>query len=85
MTNHTITVYWSSSFALAELALYAVAVSRLGGTRGFTAPIVGQVLVANAATLVGLYGLNQVVTVATGYLARRRRVGSRLRCGSRST
>jgi len=61
-----------SSFALYELALYAVAVSLLGGTRGFTVPIVGQVLVVNAATLVGLYGLNQVVTVGTGYLARRR-------------
>jgi hypothetical protein len=60
-----------SAFALYELALYVVALSILGGTRAFAAPIVGQVLVVNTAAFIGLYGLNQAVTVGIAYLGRR--------------
>jgi hypothetical protein len=61
---------FGGAFAVYELGLYAAAVSLLGGTRGFALPIVGQVLLVNAAALVGLYGLNQLAT-AVGLLGRR--------------
>jgi len=61
-----------SAFALYQLTLYAVAVSMLGGTGAFVPRIIGQVLLVNAVTLVGLLGLNQLVTAAV-FLSRRRR------------
>ena len=61
-----------SAFVLYQLALYAVAVSILGGTSAFAPPIIGQVLLVNAVTFVGLFGLGQLVQTA-GSLARRRR------------
>jgi hypothetical protein len=61
-----------SAFALYQLALYAVAASMLGGTGAFAPRIIGQVLVVNTVTFVGLLGLRQLVEAA-GYLARRRR------------
>jgi len=62
-----------SAFAMYQLSLYAVAVSMLGGTRAFAPRIIGQVLLVNTVTLVGLYGLNQLVAAAGGVLNRRRR------------
>jgi hypothetical protein len=59
-----------SAFAVYELGLYALGVSVLGGTRGFAPSIVGQVLVVNAVTLLGLYGLNQLAAVV-GLVGRR--------------
>jgi hypothetical protein len=44
----------------------------LGGTEAFSAPIIGQVLLANAVTLVGLVGLYQLIAGAR-VLSRRRR------------
>jgi hypothetical protein len=61
-----------SAFALYQLTLYAVAVSMLGGTGAFAPRIIGQVLLVNAVTLVGLLGLNQLVA-AGAFLSRRRR------------
>jgi hypothetical protein len=61
-----------SAFVLYQLALYVVAVSILGGTGAFTPRIIGQVLLVNAVTLVGLSGLHQLVAAA-GFIARRRR------------
>jgi hypothetical protein len=51
------------AFAVHQLMLYALAVSVLGGTGGFSREIVGRVLVVNAVTLVGLYGLNQLAAI----------------------
>jgi len=62
-----------SAFALYQLALYVVAVSILGGTGAFTPRIIGQVLLVNAVTLVGLFGAHQLVTAAVGFIVRRRR------------
>ena len=59
-----------SAFVVYESALYAVAVSALGGTRGFALSIVSRVLVINAVTLLGLYGLTQLAGVV-GVVARR--------------
>jgi hypothetical protein len=61
-----------AAFVLYQLTLFAVAVSWLGGTDMFAAGIVSQVLLINAVTLVGLFGLRQVVAGAA-LLARRRR------------
>lgn len=61
-----------SAFALYQLALYAAAVSMLGGTGAFAPRIIGQVLLVNAVTFVGLFGLSELVEAA-GSLARRRR------------
>jgi len=63
---------FASAFALYQLALYVVAVSMLGGTSAFVPRILGQVLLVNAVTFVGLFGLGQLVQ-ADGSLARRRR------------
>ena len=60
------------AFVLYELALYAVAVSMLGGTESFAPAIVGQVLFVNAVTLAGLVSLHQLV-VGAAVLSRRRR------------
>ena len=61
-----------AAFALYQVALYAVAVTLLGGTGAFAPAIVGHVLVINAVTFVGLLGLGQLLQ-AIGTLARRRR------------
>lgn len=55
-------VAFVAAFAVHQLSLYAVAVSILGGTGAFSAAIVGRVLVVNAVTLLGLYGLYQLAT-----------------------
>ncbi len=60
------------AFALYELTLYAVAVSLLGGTAAFTPRIIGQVLLVNAVTLVGLFGLNRVIAAVASVNRRRR-------------
>ena len=65
-------VAFAAAFALYQLTLYAAAVSMLGGTEAFSAPIIGQVLLANAVTLVGLVGLYQLIAGAR-FLSRRRR------------
>lgn len=62
---------FGAAFALYQLTLYAVAVSLLGGTGAFAPRIIGQVLLVNAVTLVGLFGLNRVVAAAV-FLSRRR-------------
>jgi hypothetical protein len=64
---------FAGAFVLYELALYVVAVSMLGGTEAFATAIVGQVLFANAVTLVGLVALHQLVVVGSAALSRRRR------------
>jgi len=64
-----------AAFAVYELALYAMAVSSLGGAEAFAPRIVGQVLLVNAATLVGLWGVHQLLT--TVRLAAQRRRGVR--------
>ena len=61
-----------SAFAFYQLTLYAAAASMLGGTGAFAPRIIGQVLLVNAVTLVGLFGLNQLVAAAA-FLSRRRR------------
>jgi S1-C subfamily serine protease len=48
---------FGGTFIAYETALYTVAVAGLGGTGSFAAPIVGRVLVINAAALAGLYAL----------------------------
>ena len=63
---------FAGAFVLYEVALYGVAVSMLGGTEAFAPAIVGQVLFANAVTLVGLVALHQLV-VGAAVLHRRRR------------
>ena len=60
-----------AAFGLYQLALYAVAVSWLGGTGAFSPGIVGHVLLVNAVTLVGLLGLAQLVDVAAALRRRR--------------
>jgi multidrug transporter EmrE-like cation transporter len=62
-----------AAFVLYEIALYVVAVSVLGGIGAFTPAIVGQVLFANAVTLVGLVALHQLVVIGALVLSRRRR------------
>jgi len=62
-----------AAFVLYEIALYVVAVSMLGGTEAFAPAIVGQVLFANAVTLVGLVALHQLVVIGAAVLSRRRR------------
>jgi hypothetical protein len=63
---------FAGAFVLYEVTLYVVAESMLGGTEAFAPAIVGQVLFANAVTLVGLVALHQLV-VGAAVLNRRRR------------
>ena len=63
---------FAAAFALYQLSLYAVAAALLGGTGAFSPRIVGQVLVINVVTLVGLYGLQQLVTSGAVLIRRRR-------------
>jgi hypothetical protein len=50
-----------------EIALFTVAVAGLGGTGSFAGPIVGRILVINAAALVGLHALYRIgVAVGIG-------------------
>ena len=60
-----------AAFVLYQLVLFAAAATWLGGTEMFAPGIVGQVLLINAVTLVGLLALRQVV--AGGALLIRRR------------
>lgn len=46
-----------AAFAVYEAALFAVAVSGLGGTESFTPAIVSRILAVNGAAFVGLWGL----------------------------
>lgn len=48
------------TFAVYEATLFTVAVAGLGGTGSFAAPIVGRILVINAAALAGLYALYRI-------------------------
>jgi hypothetical protein len=63
---------FAGAFVLYEVALYVVAVSMLGGTEAFAPAIVGQVLFANAVTLVGLVALHQLAVGAVALHRRRR-------------
>ncbi|HMH54236.1 MAG TPA: hypothetical protein VK548_28640 [Candidatus Acidoferrum sp.] len=63
---------FAAAFALYQLTLYAAAASVLGGTGTFSVRIIGQVLAINAATLVGLYGLQQLVEACFVLIRRRR-------------
>jgi hypothetical protein len=56
-------VAFAAAFGVYQLTLYAVAVSVLGGTGAFVPRIVGQALLVNTVTLVGLYGLSQLVAI----------------------
>ena len=60
------------AFGVYQLALYAAALSLLGGTGAFAPRIVGQVLLINAIAVVGLYGLDQAVRAAGAFASRRR-------------
>lgn len=60
------------AFAFYELSLYTVAASMLGGTGAFATPIIARVLLINAVTLVGLYGVTQIMVLAAGVLGSRR-------------
>ena len=60
------------AFALYQLTLYTLAASMLGGTGAFAPRIVGQVLLVNAVTLVGLFGLNRVIAAVASVNRRRR-------------
>ncbi len=60
------------AFALYQLTLYTHAASMLGGTGAFAPRIVGQVLLVNAVTLVGLFGLNRVIAAVASVKRRRR-------------
>jgi hypothetical protein len=64
-------VAFAASFVLYQLALYAAAASRLGGTEMFVPGIVSQALVINAVTLGGLFALRRVVAAGATLLARR--------------
>jgi hypothetical protein len=67
------TVAFVVAFAAYQVALYIPAVTVLGGTGAFTPGILGQVLVVNLITLVGLYGLAQLAVVVMAAGERRRR------------
>jgi hypothetical protein len=59
------------AFAVYETALYAAAVSALGGTAAFAPAIIAQVLGVNVVALVALWSLNQLLRVAfSSYLRR---------------
>lgn len=59
------------AFAVYETALYAAAVSVLGGTGAFAPGLIGQVLIVNVVALVGLWALNQLLTMALSSYRRR--------------
>jgi hypothetical protein len=65
-------VAFVAAFAAYELTLYALALGVLGGTGAFTPRIIGQVLIVNAVTLVGLHGAHQLVGVVEAAIGRRR-------------
>ena len=69
---------FAAAFVVYEVALYAAALLALGGTEAFAPQIVGQVLVVNAVTFVGLYGLSQLFEAAAAVLSRRRRADASL-------
>lgn len=61
-----------SAFMVYQVMLSAVAASLLGGTDAFAPRVIGQVLLINAVTFAGLFGLSQVVAAAA-LLSRLRR------------
>jgi hypothetical protein len=69
-STQTVTAF-VMAFAVYESILYGAAVSMLGGTAGFAPGIIAQVLVVNIVALVGLWGLNQLLTVAWSSYRRR--------------
>jgi hypothetical protein len=60
-----------AAFVIYQATLYAVSVSMLGGTGAFAPGVVAQVLVVNAVTLIGLWGLSQLLTVMLSSYRRR--------------
>jgi len=66
----TVTAF-AMAFAVYESTLYVAAVSMLGGVAAFAPGIVAQVLGINVVALVGLSGLNQLLTVALPSYRRR--------------
>jgi hypothetical protein len=62
------------AFAVYQSALYGAAVAVLGGTAALAPGIIVQVLGVNLVVLVGLWGLNQLLTVA--FSSYRRRVSA---------
>ena len=48
------------TFVMYEIALFTVAVAGLGGAGSFAGPIVGRILVINAAAFVGLHALYRI-------------------------
>lgn len=50
----------AGTFAVYEIALFTVAVAGLGGIGSFAAPIVGRIVVINAAALLGLHALYRI-------------------------
>lgn len=59
------------AFVVYQSTLYAAAVSVLGGTGAFAPGIIAQVLIVNVVTLVGLWGLSQLLTVTVASYRRR--------------
>ena len=57
-------IAFAMAFAVYESTLYAAAVSMLGGVAAFAPGIIAQVLAVNVVALVGLSGLNRLLTVA---------------------
>jgi hypothetical protein len=63
---------FGAAFVLYQATLFVGAVSWLGGTDMFVPGIVSQVLLINVVTLVGLFGLRQVIAGAAQLIRRRR-------------
>jgi hypothetical protein len=66
------------AFTVYEAALYGAAVTVLGGTGAFAPGIVAQVLVVNVVALLGLWGLNHLLTAS--WSTYRRRAATRASC-----
>jgi hypothetical protein len=64
-------IAFAAAFAVYELTLLAAAVAVLGGAGAFAPGIVAQVLIVNAVSLVGLYGLSHVFALALSRYRRR--------------
>jgi len=58
------------AFMVYQATLYVAAVSVLGGTGAFSPGILAQVLIVNVVALVGLWGLNQLLTSWSSYRRR---------------
>jgi len=72
LSSHTRTVTgFLIAFAVYESTLYVAAVSMLGGAGAFAPGIIAQVLVVNVVALMGLWGLNQLLTAMLSSYRRR--------------